>query len=159
MSEETVENKFIFTTEGRNSLISQLGGIRFAILGAVLVHGLEPLAVDAHKDLTLDSLTSMPGVILGLKNVNYISSGNKGLSPENNYVYLEAIHNITNNLIPLHYIPAAEVVDSDSSTYGNYELEIDKTLINWDNKNDIAFEHIIFIGKQYAQTDDATYNV
>ncbi|MBO7694463.1 MAG: hypothetical protein J6T10_17755 [Methanobrevibacter sp.] len=159
MSEETVENKFIFTTEGRNSLVSQLGGIRFAILGAVLVHGLTPLAVDEHKDLTLDSLTSMPGVILGLKNVNYISSENKGLSPENNYVYLEAIQNITNNLIPLHYIPSEEVVDSDSSTYGIYELEIDKTLINWDNKNDIAFEHIIFIGKQYAQTDDATYNV
>jgi len=159
MSEETVENKFIFTTEGRNSLISQLGGIRFAILGAVLVHNLKPVAVDEHKDLTLDSLTSMSGVILGLKNVNYISSENNGLSPENNYVYLEAIHNITNNLIPLHYIPSAEVVDSDSSTYGNYELEIDKTLINWDNKNDISFEHIILIGKQYAQTDDATYNV
>ena len=158
MSEETVENKFIFTTEGRNSLVSQLGGIRFAILGAVLVHGLKPLAVDEHKDLTLDSLTSMSGVILGLKNVNYVSSEH-GISPENNYVYLEAIHNITNNLIPLHYIPSEEVVDSDSSTYGNYELEIDKTLINWDNKNDIAFEHIIFIGKQYAQTDDATYNV
>ena len=159
MAEETVENKFIFTTEGRNSLISQLGGIRFAILGAVLVHGLKPVAVNEHKDLTLDSLTSMSGVILGLKNVNYISSENNGLSPENNYVYLEAIHNITNNLIPLHYIPSAEVVDSDSSTYGNYELEIDKTLINWDNKNDISFEHIILIGKQYAQTDDATYNV
>lgn len=158
MAEETVENKFIFTTEGRNSLISQLGGIRFAILGAVLVHGLKPVAVDEHKDLTLDSLTSMSGVILGLKNVNYVSSNN-GISPENNYVYLEAIHNITNNLIPLHYIPSAEVVDSDSSTYGNYELEIDKTLINWDNKNDISFEHIILIGKQYAQTDDATYNV
>ena len=32
-----IENKFIFTNEGRCSLISQLNGIRFAILGAILV--------------------------------------------------------------------------------------------------------------------------
>lgn len=163
MTEENVQDKFIFTTEGRNSLVSQLGGIRFAILGAVLVQGLEPvdpkLFFDTYKGETLESLTSKSGVILGLKNVNYVSSDN-GVSPENNYVYLEAIHNITNNLIPLHYIPSTELADNKTSVFGNYELEFDKTLINWDNAYDVKrFNHIGFIGKQYAQTDDATYNV
>ena len=162
MAEEIVENKFIFTTEGRNSLVSQLGGIRFAILGAFLVHGLDPVAAasffDTYKGETLESLTSKPGVILGLKNVNYITSKD-GISPENNYIYLEAIQNITNNLIPLHYIPSTELADDETSVFGNYELEFDKTLINWDNAHDVTFNHICFIGKQYAQTDDATYNV
>ena len=163
MSETVEKSKFIFTTEGRNSLVSQLGGIRFAILGAVLIHGLDIVDpesfFDTYKGETLESLTSKPGVILGLKNVNYITSEN-GISPENNYVYLEAIHNITNNLIPLHYIPSTELADDKTSVFGNYELEFDKTLINWDNAHDVTkFNHIGFIGKQYAQTDDATYNV
>ena len=162
MAEEKVKDKFIFTTEGRNSLVSQLGGIRFAILGAVLIQGLNTVDpesfFDTYKGETLESLTSKPGVILGLKNVNYITSEN-GISPENNYVYLEAIQNITNNLIPLHYIPSTELADDETSVFGNYELEFDKTLINWDNAHDVTFNHICFIGKQYAQTDDATYNV
>ena len=38
-----IGNKFIFTTEGRTSLVAQLGGIRFSVLGAVLIQGLRPL--------------------------------------------------------------------------------------------------------------------
>ena len=35
-----IENKFIFTNEGRRMLTAQLNGIRFAILGAILVQGI-----------------------------------------------------------------------------------------------------------------------
>ena len=38
-----IKNKFIFTNEGRRMLTAQLNGIRFAILGAILVQGIEPI--------------------------------------------------------------------------------------------------------------------
>ena len=38
-----IGNKFIFTTEGRTLLVAQLGGIRFSVLGAILIQGLKPV--------------------------------------------------------------------------------------------------------------------
>ena len=92
-----IGNKFIFTTEGRTSLVAQLGGIRFSVLGAILIQGLKPVEVsedkedttfeDAFKNLTLESLSLDNGVVLGLKNVDYSAIGNQKIYPVNSIVY------------------------------------------------------------------------
>ena len=167
-----IGNKFIFTTEGRTSLVAQLGGIRFSVLGAILIQGLKPVEVsenkedttfeDAFKNLTLESLSLDNGVVLGLKNVDYNATGNQKIYPVNLDSYQSAFSNITQNLIPLHYVPAQEVEDTLGNAYGIYELDVDQTLLSCNfagNDSDISFAHIGLIGKQYTQTDDATYNV
>ena len=171
-----IGNKFIFTTEGRTSLVAQLGGIRFSVLGAVLIQGLKPLekengesGIDFQKrfeeafaNLTLESLSLDNGVILGLKNVDYSATGNQKIYPVNLDSYQSAFSNITQNLIPLHYVPAQEVEDTIGNAYGIYELDVDQTLLACNfagDDSDVSFAHIGLIGKQYTQTDDATYNV
>ena len=167
-----IGNKFIFTTEGRTSLVAQLGGIRFSVLGAILIQGLKPVEVsedkedttfeDAFKNLTLESLSLDNGVVLGLKNVDYSAIGNQKISPVNLDSYQSAFSNITQNLIPLHYVPAQEVEDTIGNVYGIYELDVDQTLLACNfagDDSDVSFVHIGLIGKQYTQTDDATYNV
>jgi hypothetical protein len=167
-----IGNKFIFTTEGRTSLVAQLGGIRFSVLGAILIQGLKPVEVpedkedttfeDAFKNLTLESLSLDNGVVLGLKNVDYNATGNQKIYPVNLDSYQSAFSNITRNLIPLHYVPAQEVEDTLGNAYGIYELDVDQTLLSCNfvgDDSDVSFAHIGLIGKQYTQTDDATYNV
>jgi hypothetical protein len=167
-----IGNKFIFTTEGRTSLVAQLGGIRFSVLGAVLIQGLKPVEVpedkkdttfeDAFKNLTLESLSLDNGVVLGLKNVDYSALGNQKIYPVALDSYQSAVNNITQNLIPLHYVPAQEVEDTIGNVYGIYELDVDQTLLSCNfvgDDSDVSFAHIGLIGKQYTQTDDATYNV
>ena len=171
-----IGNKFIFTTEGRTSLVAQLGGIRFSVLGAVLIQGLKPLEKEngesginfqerfeeAFANLTLDSLSLDNGVVLGLKNVDYNAVGGQKIYPVELDSYQSAFSNITQNLIPLHYVPAQEVEDTIGNVYGIYELDVDQTLLSCNfvsNDSDVSFAHIGLIGKQYTQTDDATYNV
>lgn len=164
-----IENKFIFTNEGRCSLISQLGGIKFAILGAILVQGLEPVTAqsdelyselyDKYGNLTLDDLSINNGIILAMNNVSYISLENQKLYIDDLDEYTTQFENIVKNTLPVHYIPSQEIVDNASRVYGTYELDLDKTAISWDMKHDIAFSHIILLGKQYAETNDATFNV
>lgn len=171
-----IGNKFIFTTEGRTSLVAQLGGIRFSVLGAILIQGLKPLEKEdgesgidfqerfeeAFANLTLDSLSLDNGVVLGLKNVDYNATGNQKIYPVNLDSYQSAFSNITQNLIPLHYVPAQEVEDTLGNAYGIYELDVDQTLLSCNfvgDDSDVSFAHIGLIGKQYTQTDDATYNV
>lgn len=162
------DNKFIFTTEGRRSLVSQLGGIRFAVLGAVLVRGLTIYNIDSddptefeekYKDLTLDDLTLDNGIVLGMKNVSYKAPGGGRVIPESNEDYLAAFSDIVHNTLPMQYIPSIELSDKQNNVYGTYEFDFDKTLITWDMANDISFQHLILLGKQYAETNDATFNV
>ena len=167
-----IGNKFIFTTEGRTSLVAQLGGIRFSVLGAILIQGLKPVEIpedkedttfeDAFKNLTLESLSLDNGVVLGLKNVDYNATGGQKIYPVELDKYQDAVNNITQNLIPLHYVPAQELEDNIGNVYGIYELDVDKTLLACNfigSDSDVSFAHIGLIGKQYTQTDDATYNV
>lgn len=164
-----IENKFIFTNEGRCSLISQLNGIRFAILGAILVQGLEPVIAqsdelyselyDKYGNLTLDDLSINNGIILAMNNVSYISLDNQKLYIDDLDEYTTQFENIAKNTLPVHYIPSQEIMDNANRVYGTYELDLDKTAISWDMKHDIAFSHIILLGKQYAETNDATFNV
>ena len=167
-----IGNKFIFTTEGRTSLVAQLGGIRFSVLGAILIQGLKPVEIpedkedttfeDAFKNLTLESLSLDNGVVLGLKNVDYNATGGQKIYPVELDKYQSAVNNITQNLIPLHYVPAQELEDNIGNVYGIYELDVDKTLLACNfigSDSDVSFAHIGLIGKQYTQTNDATYNV
>lgn len=167
-----IGNKFIFTTEGRTSLVAQLGGIRFSVLGAILIQGLKPVEIpedkedttfeDAFKNLTLESLSLDNDVVLGLKNVDYNATGGQKIYPVELDKYQDAVNNITQNLIPLHYVPAQELEDNIGNVYGIYELDVDKTLLACNfigSDSDVSFAHIGLIGKQYTQTDDATYNI
>ena len=105
-----IGNKFIFTTEGRTSLVAQLGGIRFSVLGAILIQGLKPVEIpedkedttfeDAFKNLTLESLSLDNGVVLGLKNVDYNATGGQKIYPVELDKYQDAVNNITQNSIP-----------------------------------------------------------
>lgn len=162
------KNKLIFTTEGRRLLVSQENGVRFAVVGAVLIQGLPPVAdlndKDAglfatYKSLTLENLIERPNVVLGLKNVSYETKGNQKIVPVDREKYDECVNDICNNVLPVHYIPSLELVDDKTSPYGTYEIDIDRTTISWDNGNDISFAHVGLIAKQYAETNDASFNV
>ncbi len=163
------DNKFIFTTEGRRLLVSQLGGIRFAVLGAILVRGLTMYDIDsdnditefeeAYKNLTLDDLTLENGIVLGMKNVSYKAQPGGNVVPESNEEYLAAFSDIVHNTLPMQYIPSIEMSDKQGNVYGTYEFDFDKTSLSWDMANNISFQHIILLGKQYAETNDATFNV
>ena len=162
------KNKLIFTTEGRRLLVSQENGVRFAVIGAVLIQGLPPVAdlnnkeeglFATYKSLTLEGLVKRSGVVLGLKNVSYATKGNQKIVPVDREIYNKAVNDICNNVLPVHYIPSLELVDDRTSPYGTYELDIDRTTISWDNGNDISFAHVGLIAKQYAETNDASFNV
>ena len=162
------KNKLIFTTEGRRLLVSQENGVRFAVIGAVLIQGLPPVAdlndkekglFATYKSLTLENLIERPNVVLGLKNVSYETKGNQKIAPVDREKYDECVNDICNNVLPVHYIPSLELVDDRTSPYGTYELDIDRTTISWDNGNDISFAHVGLIAKQYAETNDASFNV
>ena len=99
MSEIKIGNKFIFTGEGRRMLTAQLNGIRFAVLGAILVQGIEPVELDETdteipnplndegksngnffnkmRGLNLEDLIKTPGVMIGMKDIDYIAQGNE----------------------------------------------------------------------------------
>lgn len=162
------KNKLIFTTEGRRLLVSQENGVRFAVVGAVLIQGLPPVAdlndeekglFATYKSLTLENLIERPNVVLGLKNVSYETKGNQKIAPVDREKYDECVNDICANVLPVHYIPSLELVDDKTSPYGTYEIDIDRTTISWDNGNDISFAHVGLIAKQYAETNDASFNV
>ena len=71
MADET-EKKFIFTADGRKLLVSQTGGIKFAILGVALVQTeseLVPEELTGEFNLTIDDLSLDNGVVLGIKKI------------------------------------------------------------------------------------------
>lgn len=157
-------SKLIFTSEGRSLLVSQENGIRFAILGVVLIQGLNPVdnfenLYDTYKSLTWEELSKKQGITLGLKNVSYKAVGNNKITPKDRDEYNNAIDNIANNVLPLHYIPSLELIDKKANIYGTYEFDISRTDLTWDNANDISFCHLGLIGKSFAETKPATYNV
>lgn len=162
------KNKLIFTTEGRSLLVSQENGVRFAIIGAVLIQGLPPVAdlnnpeeglFATYKSLTLEELVKRPGVVLGLKNISYATKGNQKIVPVDRELYNKAVNEIYKNVLPVKYIQSQELIDDRTSPYGTYEIDIDRTMLAWDNGHDMSFAHIGLIAKQYVFTEDATFNV
>ena len=179
-----IENKFIFTNEGRRLLTAQLNGIRFAVLGAILVQGIEPIELtdedrksnpiddeghstspfyNAMRTLKLEDLIMKPGIVIGMKDVDYVAKGNERVEPSNLNIYSSFVNEIEKHLIPLYYIPSQEMQDTFGNVYGSYNFEFDRTTIPvaWPPQDDVSvsFAHICLIGKQYAQTNDATFNV
>lgn len=174
MADTPIPEKFIFTKEGRRLLVSQLNGIRFAVLGAILVQGLEPVLdnggdastnsfedefIDQFGGLTLDELMARKDITIGMSGVSYISTSGGKLLPADDNTYTEALGNITRHLIPTSYSTGTEMKDEHENYYGSYNITVSKTDIVWDMQNDIAFNHVCLIGKLYAETDDATFNV
>lgn len=166
MADET-EKKFIFTADGRKLLVSQVGGIKFAVLGVALVYTektLVPEEPEADFNLTLDDLSLENNVVLGLKKIYYttvdIPDKEYGsIAPEDTNKYINALNDLEKYLIPVHYKPTLEKRDATGNAYGTYDFDVDKTTISWDMYNDIAFKYIVLFGKQYAETSDATFNV
>lgn len=166
MADET-EKKFIFTADGRKLLVSQVGGIKFAVLGVALVYTekiLVPEEPEADFNLTLDDLSLENNVVLGLKKIYYttVSIPDKeygSIAPEDTNKYINALSDLEKYLIPVHYKPTLEKRDAVGNAYGTYDFDVDKTTLSWDMYNNIAFKYIVLFGKQYAETSDATFNV
>lgn len=150
-------NKFIFTDEGRKLLVSQVGGIKFAIAGAVLVQGLDEIS----PELTYEKLASDGSVVLGMPGINYVSysTGMVRVSSQSQESYNNALNDIYGKLFPVRYVPCREVSNDNGGTYGSYEIDFDRTAISWDMNNDISFDCLVLIGKQYAETNPAVFNV
>ena len=166
MADET-EKKFIFTADGRKLLVSQVGGIKFAVLGVALVYTektLVPEEPEADFNLTLDDLSLENNVVLGLKKIYYttVSIPDKdygSIAPQDTNKYINALNDLEKYLIPVHYKPTLEKRDAAGNAYGTYDFDVDKTTLSWDMYNSIAFKYIVLFGKQYAETSDATFNV
>ena len=160
-------NKLIFTDEGRRLLVSQENGIRFAIIGAVLIQGLKPVDVEdvaaTYKGITLNDLINDNNIVLGIKNLQYVSLGNGKIKPASYDDYNDAFKTLNRtDLIDIFYTPSTEIKDKNANVYGTYNIEIDKTalIINWQNTTHTAtFSYIGLIGKIYAEHDDAVFNV
>lgn len=167
MADET-EKKFIFTADGRKLLVSQVGGIKFAVLGVALVYTektLVPEEPEADFNLTLDDLSLENNVVLGLKKIYYTTvsipdnDDYGSIAPEDTNKYINALNDLEKYLIPIHYKPTLEKQDQFGNAYGTYDFDVDKTTLSWDMYNNIAFKYIVLFGKQYAETSDATFNV
>lgn len=180
-SNDNVKNKLIFTTEGRRLLVSQESGIKFAILGAVLIQGLEPVEPDdmfsTYKDITLQDLCNgytkinsgdtektISGIVVGIKNVEYVSRDNDKIVPYDRDKYNATLSNLSKqDLLSTVYSVSNEVKDLKSSVYGTYDIAIDRTALtlSWSSveHEKISFSHIGLIGKIFAETDDAVFNV
>lgn len=163
-----VEKKFIFTDEGRNLLISQDGGVRFAAIGGILVQGLTPVAADelwdTYRGLTFEQLLDNDNIVIGMPDVSYRSVNTGLIEPVNEEQYQAAIEDIKSgnglkHMFGTYYKPNRELHSQSGSHYGTYEFTYDKTSLAWDMGNDVSFSMLILLGKQYAETDDATFNV
>ena len=188
-----VKSEFVFTNEGRHLLISQEGGIKFAILGYMFIQGLPFISDDEEfvvnkktfkgfsgyvhyidsiakdkklsiMDVLQDKTLLKDNISFVLKNVSYKIKSPNSVAPINEEQYTEALENYSENLFGMYYVPTNEFMlkkQEDGSTvpYGLYRFNFDRTYLSCNITKDLAFSHIALIGKQYAETDDATFNV
>lgn len=174
MAIETQKNSyFTFTEEGRRLIISQEGGIKFAVLGYILVQGLglETTKSDfstKYSKLTLEDLISNPSATIVMKDLPYEFDKLNNLYPKSNKDYQTALEsdNLPRHLFSAYYVPTNEfnVITEDDKKipYGMYRFNFDMTNIKIDMndlKTDKYFYHIALIGKQYTETTSAVYNV
>ena len=176
---DIVESDFKFTNEGRHLLISQEGGIKFAILGYMFVQGIDP-SIDLKKWINdkqaeakakkISLMELLQDKTLGgnlrfiMKNVSYRIAGKNTLEPVDSKQYEDALENYSENLFGIYYVPTNEfmlkkVEDGKTIPYGLYRFNFDRTYLSCKITDDLCFSHIALIGKQYAETDDATFNV
>ena len=98
-----IQNKLIFTNEGNRLLVSQVGGIKFAILGGFLVQGKEPCIdpddlKEKYLNLTLEELLEDNNVVIGMKDVTYLSQNNGKVIPKDETAYNNALNEIEKHL-------------------------------------------------------------
>lgn len=161
-----IQNKLIFTNEGNRLLVSQVGGIKFAILGGFLVQGKEPCInpeelKQKYLNLTLEELLNDTDTVIGMKGVTYLSQNNDKVIPKNDKEYNDALKEIDKHLFGTYYMPALEYKKNDHY-FGTYDFDFDKTdlMLEWgQNDESVSFSMFCLVGKQYAETDDATFNV
>ena len=165
-------NSLIFTNEGNRLLVSQVGGIKFAILGGFLVQGKEPCTSQSAEDvkhwlkehylnLTLEELLEDNNVVIGMKDVTYLSQNNGKVIPKDETAYNNALKEIDKHLFGTYYMPALEYKKNDHY-FGTYDFDFDKTdlMVEWNQEDDsVSFSMFCIVGKQYAETNDATFNV
>lgn len=184
----TIDNnsKLIFTKEGKRLLVSQTGGIKFALLGFMLVEGLanngtdpsapcgededafiqrwEGIEAAAEEEnlSTFEYLTTKTSITFLLKNVQYDYVSEGYVKPTNQSEYNNAVANYKKNLYRTFYIPSTELMtDKDGNHYGTYSFTFDRTDINCDIPKDKGYQvrHLLLIGKQYAENNEAVFNV
>lgn len=176
---EIINNEFRFTSEGRTLVVSQNGGLKFAILGYVLVQGIpadEDLKTTIERvedyaetyDISfIEALEEVGGAGTTtdgkcqfiMKGVGYSIVGTNKLRANSQTVYDNAVENITDHLFGTFYVPTNEFMTKDGAHYGTYAFNFDRTYLSCKITEDVCFSHIILIGKQYAETDDATFVV
>lgn len=176
---DIVKSEFRFTKEGRHLLISQEGGIKFAILGYMFIQGfnatksLKKIIKDLEDTAEEKSMSLMEvlqdkqlscDLTFIMKNVSYRIAGTNKLEPINTKSYQEALDNYSENLFGIYYVPTNEFMlkkkeDGTTIPYGLYRFNFDRTYLSCKITQDVCFSHIALIGKQYAETDDATFNV
>lgn len=174
-------SKFIFTDEGRTLLVSQTGGIKFAILGFMLVEGLaggdtpsakcEPslkerwddieLSAKEAKMTTLEYLIADQNVTFLMKGVNYTYQNEHLVVPTDKDKYDQCLQDYRHHLYGTYYVPSTELMADNGNRYGMYAFNFDRTYIDCEIPKDRAFQvrHIILIGKQYAENKEASFNV
>lgn len=165
-------NSLIFTNEGNRLLVSQVGGIKFAILGGFLVQGKEPCTSQTPKEvkswleehylnLTLEELLEDNNVVIGMKDVTYLSQNNGKVIPKDETAYNNALKEIDKHLFGTYYMPSLEY-KKNNHYFGTYDFDFDKTdlMIEWNQEDkSVSFSMFCIVGKQYAETNDATFNV
>lgn len=173
---DIVKSQFVFTNEGRSLLINQEGGIKFAILGYMLVNGIDPKIdlfdyIKAHPDMNIKDMFEKKqeygNLTFVMRDVNYKMTGKNSITPKQEDLYTDAIENWTDHLFGIYYVPTNEFMvrkvykdgEQQYVPYGMYRFNFDSTFLSCKITSDINFSHIILFGKQYAETDDATFNV
>lgn len=172
------KSEFKFTEEGRHLLISQEGGIKFAILGYMIVENPKWQAMENiqgilnyYKNIMDKEECSFSDAVFNdkdntfvMKGVNYKTCGSEMVTYINSEQYKEAKENFTEHLFGTYYVPTNEFMvkknpDGTAIPYGLYRFNFDKTYLSCKIDTDLSFSHIILIGKQYAETSDATFNI
>ena len=131
------------------------------------VHYIDSIAKDKKlsiMDVLQDKTLLRDNISFVLKNVSYKIKSHNSVAPINEEQYIEALENYSENLFGMYYVPTNEFMlkkQEDGSTvpYGLYRFNFDRTYLSCNITKDLAFSHIALIGKQYAETDDATFNV
>lgn len=168
---ENVRNELVFTNEGRTLLVSQTGGIKFAILGFMfLVNNGSDVSlkdkIDASEELAITNHTSLMEELINndvtfvMKGINYKIIGDDLLAPLSVKKYNSALEDYTKHLYGTFYLPATEYTTGpNGEKYGTYAFTFDRTDLNCQITQDLHFKTIALIGKQYAETSDATFDV
>lgn len=176
-----LKSEFVMTDEGRALIVSQEGGVKFALYGFMIAQGLNAESLSDYRKLTMEDLLNSKEYAdqtFILKNLKYNITATNTLEPESIDSYNEAMNDLKGHLFPLYYVPTnelkvvkksdtegsseVEIEDEQVYNYGTYQFNFDPTMVKADFSNlksNLHFNTLVLIGKQYVSTNDAVYNV